>query len=352
MALVLSVSWLITVRVSGVLFFIPLFVAFIVAIGPAFFNKFRNDHRPTTQALPVSTGGFRNFYILIFSSIAFVSLMYPVVWQDPAELFRAVRYMGKHPWSGCTLTYGECMAGQSLPYSYIPAWLTVKLPLASLFGLLVLPVGLYFEYVKGRRTSLKTFSILFIPAILIPIILIAKKTVLYDELRQLLFLVATFFIIGFISIFYFNRKLAFALATLSIALFSFDNIKIYPHQLSWFNEIGRFFDVNEKYETDYWGGGLSQLAKYINSHGENFDNIECIYADPEHLLTPFLDGSRYPCVKALDKVSKDTPRPFAYAKYSRSSYEPSEGCAPVLVNSVTPSLSTVAIVIGEVGICK
>lgn len=347
-SLVLSISWLITVRISGVLFFVPLFVAFMIIKAPSLLNH----PRVAIRSLLSSLSGTKRIYALIFCSFAVVAMMYPVVWQDPSELFKAVRYMGKHPWGGCTLTYGECMVGQALPYSYIPAWLMVKLPLASLLGLLVIPLGLYFEYVKNSRVTLKIFSVLFIPALLIPILLVLKNTVLYDELRQLLFLVATFFIVGFVSIFYCSRNLAFALVTISIAIFSLDNIKIYPHQLSWFNEIARHFNLNGKYETDYWGNGLSQLAKYINKHGDYFDDMQCIYADPVHLFTPFLDNGRYRCIKSLSEVNKDTPRPFAYAKYSRSSYKASVGCVPVLVNSISPSLSSSAVVVGEVGICK
>lgn len=354
-ALVLSVGWLITIRVSGVLFFVPLLIALIILRGQEVFAKFQNMYcyRGFLDVIFHSENRvFKKISFILCSLLVFVTLFYPVAWQDPSELFKAVRYMSKHPWGGCTLTFGDCMVGGESLYTYIPAWLIVKLPFVALLGVVLLPIILFSRSSKPTPISKKLIFLVALSAFLIPAILVLKRTVLYDELRQILFVVTMFFIIGAASLFYVNKPFAMAFFAISIVVFSIDNVKLYPYQLSWFNEPSRLFNLNGKYETDYWGSGLARLAGYMNKHDDIFNYANCIYADPDHLLLPFINSEKYKCVKPLSEVFESTPRPFAYAKYERSFFKGMRGCKVVHVESRPLLFSSSDLKLGEVGICE
>lgn len=354
-ALTLSLGWLITIRLSGILFFVPLLIGFIILIcqgGGLKTRKLTPPSGPFNLLWRSKNRVFTNISFVLCSLIVFVTILYPVAWQDPSELFKAVRYMSKHPWGGCTLTYGDCIVGGDFLYAYIPAWLIVKLPIAALLGVVLMPIAFFTSSFKDKSNARKLLLLVMLSAFLIPAVLVLKRSVLYDELRQILFVVSMFFIVGSVSFFYISKRLAMVFFIFSIFVFAIDNVKVYPYQLSWFNEPSRAFVLNGKYETDYWGSGLASLAGYMNRHDDIFSDVNCIYADPDHLFLPFIKSEKYKCVKPLSAVVESTPRPFAYAKYERSFFKGMRGCKAVHVESRSLLFSSENLKLGEVGICE
>ena len=85
-----------------------------------------------------------------------------------------------------------------------------------------------------------------ITTFLIPLFLILKKVHLYDEIRQVMFLVPFVFILGLVSIFTISKKSYVMLTVLMISLFIIESIKINPYQYVWFNYPSRFIDLSKK----------------------------------------------------------------------------------------------------------
>ena len=61
------------------------------------------------------------------------------------------------------------------------------------------------------------------------LILILLNVNLYDELRQVLFLIPLIFIISLITIFNFKKKISIFLVSFFIIFFSIQNLKIFPY---------------------------------------------------------------------------------------------------------------------------
>ena len=355
-ALACSVGWLLSIRISGILIVVPM------AVGAIFLmiDVFINNCRLTNNAKNAFLITFRSIRYQISNAlpysaliIGFILIAYPVTWQDPSEFFKAIQFMSRHPWSGCTLTNGECMSSQNLPYSYILKWLMVKEPIVVICGLIAAP----FVFIKlNSKKDYQTLVLLFIlitPLLIIYLILVLKQAVLYDEIRQILFMAELVFIIGAIAIFLISTRVGFVAISFSLILFTIDNFKIFPHQLSWFNEVSRFGTINNKYVTDYWGNVLAPLAKQVNEDPNFSKNIKCIYGSPNHLFKPFLDKQKFSCNDSLNLANiKNIERPFLYVRTVRDRSVLPDACSYIYKESITLTLASESIYLGEIILCE
>lgn len=333
-------AWLVGIRLSGVLFLIPLLTLMLAILWKDNFKW-----NSLKQSLP-------SVWIGSFLAILIVLISYPVIWQNPYEFFNGIHYMGKHPWSGCTLTNGECMEAQNLPSTYIFYWMLVKLPVFALLALLVCPWVFLKLNNKNKKWELIVISFFILQAIIIIALLIIKKVALYDEIRQILFLVPLIFIASASVLFYLNKVLAMVVISISALFFAVDNVKIFPYQLGWFNEGARLSVINDRYEADYWGTGLSKLAKQVRKKADDFPEFGCIYSLPSEIFKPFINSKYLTCHLDINQISKDTTRPYLYAIPKRAGLSAPAGCRVLHVEMVKQVFSLEPTVVGEVGICE
>ena len=207
-------AFLLSIRVSGILIFLQ-YLIFIIFIQQISKKKLFDFFKPFFTK------------IILFCFIFFISLylLHPSFWNNPIEIIDAIKYMSNHIQTVCTITFGECMKAQDLPSSYIPLWLLVKLPIFILLGLVILP------FTEKKLFSNQENSILIgsliISILSIILLLIFFKVNLYDELRQVLFIVPIFFIISLSVIYFYKKKLAYIIVLSYIVLFIFQNFKIF-----------------------------------------------------------------------------------------------------------------------------
>lgn len=306
LALAVATGWLIAIRVSGILIFLQYFLLFLGA------------RRLTTQRVTDEEGSMRS-YLLIFVAgvIAFVYLAYPIFWLNPLKVFMAIFFMSHHPqgiMGHCTLTLGECMPALSLPMSYIPAWLSVKLPVMIMLGYLLLPLTIrkVASDAPGRcflRSCL--YTSIMIPAVLA----IVPDVVLYNELRQVLFLMPLFYLVGVLSIYAFSRKFAMTVLIATSCLFIIDNLMAYPYQYVWFNEIARQFKVERYFETDYWGSSGRRLSGQLRVLAREKPQ-DCVYAELDLVFRKFIRIGELQCLKFTYDVSATSARPYLVTRYT------------------------------------
>ena len=66
-------------------------------------------------------------------TLSAVVLFQPYYWGDPfPRLFESLVRASSFPYDGCTLTLGTCLDNSSLPWFYIPLWMSVTIPLLLL----------------------------------------------------------------------------------------------------------------------------------------------------------------------------------------------------------------------------
>jgi hypothetical protein len=294
-------AYLLSIRISGILIFIQYLVFLIVSTQSSnidiikFIKKFKKE--------------------ILLSSIFFVFffiLIQPNYWVNPFQFIDAIKFMSKHLQTVCTLTLGDCMKAQDLPASYIFIWLFFKLPLIILFGFILYP----FVEKKFKQNSffLITIHSLIISSASIVILLIIFEVNLYDEIRQIMFLVPLLIIISLSLIFHFSKFFFKISITLFIIFFIFQNVSIYPYNYIWINNFSHITKINGVFELDYWGVGSRATAEQIYKDSKKIDN--CVVSIRPNGIKPFVKGKQ--CILNLNNLHNKIQRPFYVSLTERS----------------------------------
>tara|TARA_Y100001970_G_scaffold293533_1_gene441022 strand:- start:5480 stop:7075 length:1596 start_codon:yes stop_codon:yes gene_type:complete len=302
LALSLMTAYLLSIRVAGILIFIQYFITFFIFLNLQKVNF-----------LDFIVKFYPKIIMFIFSLIFFTLLFYPPFWLNPMLFFTAVDHMSNYFNDVCTNTLGSCMHPKDLPSTYIPIWLSVKLPLFIIIGIFLLPFTEKKIFVDKRKNIF--FGTLLITSILLPLILILRKVHLYDELRQVMFLIPLLFLIGSISLYFLSKKFFYVVGILTACLFIIENIKINPYQYVWFNLPSRYLDLTNKFELEYQGISGREIASKISK----FENNDlCVLANPMHTVKPYLVNSNFNCFDIWQKIDTDFKRPFLAVQHVRN----------------------------------
>ncbi len=295
-------AYLLSIRISGILIFFEYLVFFIFAINYTNYNYFI-----------FFKNFFRQLFLFIFSTLFLFYIFSPSYWHNPLEVINGIKAMSQHEQTVCTTTLGECMKAQNLPASYLPIWFFFKIPLLILFGFI------YFIYKEKRIFSLTrnilTIAPLLISSFSIIFLLILFNVNLYDEIRQVMFLIPIFFIISMSALFILPNKLSYVLLCFFIIFFFYQNIKIYPYNYVWLNNLTIFTGVNNKFELDYWGVSSKKIASFINQ--ENFDENICIISIRDNGIKDFVENKKA-CFLPFNKLHQKNKRPFYVALTERT----------------------------------
>lgn len=295
-------SYLISLRISGILIFIEYLIFLLVYLS---ISKKNLLHFIKYRA--------KEILIFVITFFIFIYLFYPSFWGNPYKFFDSIIFMSQHIQTVCTTTLGTCMKAQNLPSSYIFIWLFFKLPMLIILGFILFP------FVEKKLFSEKR-NILIIGSLILSVfsiifLLIFLNVNLYDELRQILFIVPLFFIISLVIIYSYQKKLAILLTTIFIFFFLQQNFQIYPYNYLWLNNFNIFTNINKNFELDYWGVSTKNISNFLNK--KDFDNKECIISNRNEGIKYFiLDQQR--CFKSFNVLHKKNKRPFLVALTERA----------------------------------
>jgi hypothetical protein len=295
-------SYLLSIRFAGILIFIQytiLFFLFINLYKINFINFFRIF--------------YQKFLFYLFFLILFIFIFNPIFLIDPFLLIKTIKINASHFNNVGTNTWGKIMYAKDLPSTYLPIWFAVKIPFFIWLGILVLPFTekkIFFE----KKKSIFFGNILLI-VLAIPLILIFMKVHLYDEIRQVMFLIPLIFIVGLISFYVLSIHLFYILGVLTICFFLVENIKTNPFQYVWFNLPSRFIDLTTNFELEYQGISGREISKFLIKIDDQ--NI-CILSNPIHTVKPFLKNTKYDCFDIWQKIDSDYKRPFLAVQHVRN----------------------------------
>tara|TARA_A100001011_G_C14230979_1_gene808814 strand:+ start:199 stop:1248 length:1050 start_codon:yes stop_codon:yes gene_type:complete len=297
----LFTAYLLSIRISGILIFAQYLVFFLVTanlLGTNIFKFLKKYFREIIM-----------FYILFVSCFILIS---PNYWEDPLQFINAIKFMSQHLQTVCTVTLGECMKAQNLPATYIPIWIFFKLPLLILFGLFLYPF--VEKRIEKNSLFLTTIHSIILSLLLIIALLIIFNVNLYDEIRQIMFLLPLIIIISFSLIFKFSKNFFIISTSFFIIFFIIQNIKIYPYNYIWINNFSHLTKVNDIFELDYWGVASKPLAKYIKKDSKNIN--ECIVTVRSNGIKSFMTDGQ--CIMKFSELHKKINRPFYVSLTERS----------------------------------
>jgi hypothetical protein len=210
------------------------------------------------------TISFSIIYFFIAGITAY--LTWPYLWKSPiANYMKSLKMMSQFPFDAKILFWGNLYPPDQLPRSYFPTLFALQLT-EPLLALLI--VGLVVMASSRKMEPILLFSGWFLfPAFMI----ILSNSVLYDNARQLYFLLPPiFFAAGFALdwIFKYIPQTKFKIALLVLAILPgiFSAVRLHPYEYAYYNSfIGGTDGAFHQLETDYWGTSFKEAMEYINS---------------------------------------------------------------------------------------
>ena len=225
--------------------------------------------------------------LAIYASIALVVMYatWPYLWPDPVGHFvESLRVMSQYPWPGQVLFNGAQYASTDIPRSYLPVLLGIQLtePVWILFiaGLVVAVFG----FVKKREYV--ELLVLTMVWFVLPLIgFIVSRTPLYDNFRQVFFILPPVFLMA--GVVFEKVKWRVWLIALVVLPGVIGIVRLHPYEYIYYNTfIGGENGAFRRFELDYWGTSYREAADWLNEAAPPDANVWV--EGPAHLLDLYL----------------------------------------------------------------
>ena len=292
-------AYLLSIRISGILIFVQYLIFILTLINIKKLNLLNFFAKHSKEIIVT--------FLIILS---FYIILQPSYWENPFLIIDAVKFMSQHLQTACTITLGDCMKAQNLPATYLPIWFFFKTPLIILGGLI-----LYFKIdhqIEKKPLEHIIILSLVLSVLTILILLILFKVNLYDEIRQVMFLMPLIFIASLSLLHLFSKKIANISISLFIIYFFFQNMNIYPYNYIWINNLSHATKVQDVFELDYWGASTKNISNFFNKNNTNND---CLITNRNDAIDILLPGDK--CLINFRKLHDKNQRPFFVALMER-----------------------------------
>lgn len=234
---------------------------------------------------------------LMIGATAMLSMIlcWPYIALNPfAHLYESIMVMSRYPWPGSVLFDGHMYKATNSPYDYVPMWLVIGSPPALIAcGLLGIAV---IALCAARKHVVNAKVLLIVLSFVVPLVaLIAMHSVLYNSLRQFLFLVpplmliASYGVVETVRSLWKHRMRGIAIGAIGVLALNYlftvaDMAQLYPYQYVYFSPIvGGVNGANGRYEMDYWNSCDKESAQWLAQHYQNY----------LHATHPTVHGIRY-----------------------------------------------------------
>lgn len=186
-----------------------------------------------------------------------------------AHLWESLVVMSRYPWSGGILFMGQIYGPESLPWFYLPVLLGIQLTLPAIFlGLAGLGMGLR-QVFRGRKRGGETLA-LIVWLVAPVLVVVALGSTLYNNFRQLLFVLPPLFVFGGIALDFLLVKIGSPVASaVAMALLLVPGIlgiaQLHPYEYVYYNRlVGGVRGAFRSYEMDYWCTSYREAMDWIN----------------------------------------------------------------------------------------
>jgi hypothetical protein len=262
-------------------------------------------------------------------SLVIMVVLWPYLLLNPiVNLLHAVDVISRYPWPGLTLYNGRLYTATNLPADYLFTWLVIGSSL-TLVAMAALGLGVVaVTSTQARRVDPRLALILI--AFVAPLLtMLALRSVVYDGLRQVLFLVPLLILIGAYGLARVFGALARAdrvalkavaagLGALAVLSYSLDVLTmraLSPYEYAYFSPlIGGIAGAQGKFDTEYWATCSKQSAEWLASHYQEYTSAAApsVQANPTtELVSPYLPAA----------FRHDNTHPDFYIAPTRFGYE-------------------------------
>ena len=267
-----GVGLLVNLRVMGIVLFAAVLV--LRALDLPFASS-----RERRRRVLLAGGAFALAAILTFHAAS------PILWTDPPGRFvETLRVFGSFPNQSFNLFRGEWLyAPDGPPFAYVPVWVGITTPPATLALALIGVVALAWRGVRRPRALLRDGPVRFgLLLLAIPVVtavaVVALESNLYSGWRQLYFLYAPLLLLAITGLHWLTasshgrwpRAGAYALAGAALAVAVVAMVRIHPHQDSSFTALtdrAAPERLAARYDVNYWNqSGRDALAAILGDY--------------------------------------------------------------------------------------
>lgn len=279
-------------------FWAPLGAAFATFVGVWWLRR-RGRTAPADGAHPTARspladgGGLGDLVRVVIGGavgLAAVAASYPRALATPFTLLtEAITGSTAYPWNGTTLTAGRALASLDLPWWYLPVWVVASIP--SL--LLMLAVGgATASVVRTLRSSPGGTSapwdragagaiLVLQQATLLPLIAVVTGSVMYDGLRQHLYLVPALAVLVGVGVDrliaasrtdrggrVWLRRATVAIAVIGLVVPTIEQTRLFPYNYVHVDPVVGIGGLNDRWETDFWKASGREAVTRVPADAE------------------------------------------------------------------------------------
>lgn len=222
--------------------------------------------------------------LAIYAVIAIITMYitWPYLWPNPpARLLESFQVMSQYPWKGQVLFNGQYYSSTNLPLSYLPVLLAIQFtePIWPLFI-----VGL-FALRKNNMALVSTLLWFILPLFA----LVFMRAPLYDNTRQIFFILPSVFFVAGLGVESVLRwlnqsKVKVGIALLLILPGVIAGIRLHPYEYVYYNSL--VANPSGKFELDYWAASFREAANWLNDNAPL--NATIVVGDPRHIAELYL----------------------------------------------------------------
>jgi 4-amino-4-deoxy-L-arabinose transferase-like glycosyltransferase len=281
------------------------------------------------KSLPVITA-------YLICAIVTTFLTWPYLWPNPIDHWmNSLVLMVNFPWPGHILFNGQFYEPENLPISYLPTLLNIQLTESLLILIYIGLVILIFSIFR-ERIKLDFFLVVIIGALLPLTSLIITRATMYDNFRQLLFILPPLMLLSGLAlepIFSALKPAALRFVLLIVLALPgiYSIVRLHPYQYTYYNSFaGGNRGAFRRFELDYWFTSYHEAALWLNKNapanskigGDGPTYLLDAYLRPDLNLRPksnldeqydyFLSTSRYnedltsyPSAKVIHSIERD-----------------------------------------------
>ena len=270
-----AVGMLVNLRVMGVMLF-------AAAAGLRALDLLQARGRAARLRVLASAGAF------VLAAAGTLYAVSPHLWRDPLLIAEVIATYARHPVHVITLFQGEPVRWPWIPPHYLPTWMAITTPPATLLlSLIGVAAVIRSGIARPRSVAANTgvrFAWLLLACLALPVVAVAAlRSNLYNGWRQMYFLYAPLCLLaafGLRALLSAARRLgparpgrsawltrgAYALAAAALAAMAVDGVRLHPHQQAYFNFLvdRRTPErLNTQYQVMYWGAEYREALEFL-----------------------------------------------------------------------------------------
>ena len=204
--------------------------------------------------------------LFVYACLALAVMLatWPYLWPNPiARLIESWHVMSQYPWPGQVLFNGQYYRSFNLPRSYLPVLLAIQIT-EPIWPLFLLSFALLW---KNKYLLIATLLWFVLPLAA----LIISRSPLYDNFRQVIFVLPPVFFVCGLGVDWLFRHLRQPIVRgLIVAALVLPGIvagiQLHPYEYIYYNSfIGGVRGAEGRFELDYWATSYRAAMNYVNS---------------------------------------------------------------------------------------